>query len=250
MRRMNTQGIVIALIDVPQEHTEAYNRWYDFDHLPEFAALPGMLLGRRYVAPPEYKTLRPASPLPELADGRATYCTTYLIGDADFDAVRKRWSERAEELMKQRRMFRHGKIADVGYYRLDYTRVRDDIPVSAAAAPHIRDTGIMIVMTEVADAAQRPEVDQWFRDVHAPDLLGVHGVTAAMRFSRIDTPAGRYVNLYTLEGDPIETKRDLDRRIPEWQASGRSPAPGGSSQILFQSIYRPVIPMQYDFRVE
>ncbi len=68
---MNTQGIVIALIDVPQEHTEDYNRWYDFDHLPEFAALPGMLLGRRYVAPPEYKALRPPSPLPELADGRA-----------------------------------------------------------------------------------------------------------------------------------------------------------------------------------
>ncbi len=38
--------------------------------------------------------------------------------------------------------------------------------------------------------------------------------------------------------------------IPEWQARGRSPAPGGGSQILFQSVYRPVIPMQYDFQVE
>ena len=250
MRGMNTQGIVIALIDVPQEHTEAYNRWYDFDHLPEFAALPGMLLGRRYVAPPEYKALRPPSPLPELADGRGSYCTTYLIGDPDFDAVRKRWSERADALMKQRRMFRHGKIADVGYYRLDYSRVRDDIPVSADAAPHLRDTGIMIVLTEVAEAARRAEVDQWFRDVHAPDLLEVHGVTAAMRFSRVDLPPGRYANVYLLEDDPLETKRDLDRRIPDWQARGRSPAPGGSSQVLFQSVYRPVVPMQYDFRVE
>jgi hypothetical protein len=250
MRGMNTQGIVIGLIDVPQEYTEAYNRWYDFDHLPEFATLPGMLLGRRYVALPEYKALRPLSPLPELADGRGTYCTTYLIGDDDFDAVRKRWRERADDLMKQRRMFRHGKLADVGFYRLDYTRVRDDIPASAEAAPHLRDTGIMIVMTEVADPARRGKVDQWFLETHAPDLLEVHGVIAAMRFSRVDMPAGRYVNLYMLEGDPLETLQDLERRIPDWQARGRSPAPGGSSQILFQSVYRPVIPMQYDFLIE
>ena len=250
MGRMNTQGIVIALIDVPQEHTEDYNRWYDFDHLPEFAALPGMLLGRRYVAPPEYKALRLPSPLPELADGCGTYCTTYLIGDADFDAVQERWSQRGDDLRKQRRMFRYGKIADVGYYRLDYTQVRDDIPASAEAAPHLRDTGIMIVLTEVADPAERAGVDQWFRDMHAPDLLEVHGVSAAMRFSRVDRPPGRYANVYMLEGDPLETQRDLDRRIPEWQERGRSPAPGGASQILFQSVYRPVLPMQYDFQVE
>ena len=99
-------------------------------------------------------------------------------------------------------------------------------------------------------AARRAEVDQWFRDTHAPDLLEVDGVIAAMRFSRVDMPPGRYVNVYMLEGDPLETQRDLSRRIPDWQARGRSPAPGGSSQILFQSVYRPVIPMQYDFRVE
>ena len=250
MRRMNTRGIVIALIDVPQEHTRDYNRWYDFDHLPEFAALPGMLLGRRYVAPPEYKALRPASPLPELADGRGTYCTTYLIGDDDFDAVRKRWSECADDLMKQRRMFRHGKIADVGYYRLDFSQVRDDIPASAEAAPHLRDTGILIVLTEVADPARRSEVDQWFRDIHAPDLLEVQGVIAAMRFSRVDLPPGRYANVYMLESDPLATQRDLDKRMPDWQARGRAPAPGKASQILFMSVYRPVIPMQYDFQVE
>ena len=128
--------------------------------------------------------------------------------------------------------------------------MRDDIPASADAAPHLRDTGILIVLTEVADPARRDDVDQWFRDIHAPDLLEVHGVIAAMRFSRVDMPPGRYANVYMLDSDPLATQRDLDRCMPDWQARGCSPAPGGSSQILFMSVYQPVIPMQYDFQVE
>jgi hypothetical protein len=246
---MEATGIVVGLIDVPQEHTADYNRWYDFDHLPEFAALPGMLFGRRYVAPPEYQSVRPPSALPELADGRGAYCTTYFVGDNDLDRVQKHWSVLGDDLRKHKRIFRHGKIADVGFYRLDFTQVREDIPAAPHAAPYLGNTGIMIVLTEVADAARRDDVDRWFREMHAQDLLETHGVTAAMRFSRVDRPAGRYMNLYMLEGDPLETKRDLDRRIPDWQTRGRVPSPGGASQILFQSVYRPVLPMQYDFQV-
>ncbi len=247
---METRGIVIALIDVPGEHTVDYNLWYDLDHLPEFAALPGMVLGRRYMAPPEYRALRPPSPLPELADGRGTYCTTYLIADDDLDAVQKRWADLGDELRAQRRIFRHGKIADVGFYRRVHMAVRDDVPAATHAAPHLGHTGIMVVLTEVADAARRDDVDRWFREVHAPDLLGVNGVIAAMRFARADGPGGRYANVYLLEGDPPETVLDLQRRTPELRERGRVPAPGGASQILFQGVFRPVLPMQYDFAVD
>ena len=63
---MKTMGLVAAFVDVPQEHTEDYNRWYDFDHVPEYVALPEFLSARRYVATPDLKKLRPESSLEDI----------------------------------------------------------------------------------------------------------------------------------------------------------------------------------------
>jgi hypothetical protein len=32
---MEMQGVLLALLDMPAELTEEYNRWYDLDHMPE-----------------------------------------------------------------------------------------------------------------------------------------------------------------------------------------------------------------------
>ena len=74
---MKANGAVVGLIDVPQEHTQVFNAWYDFDHLPEFVALKDMLLGRRYVAITDCKAARPnPEKLEALTGGKGTYCTT------------------------------------------------------------------------------------------------------------------------------------------------------------------------------
>jgi hypothetical protein len=35
---VKTEGMMLALLDIPAEYTEEYNRWYDLDHMPEHVA--------------------------------------------------------------------------------------------------------------------------------------------------------------------------------------------------------------------
>ena len=80
---MKVSGIGVGFIDVPQEHTQAYNTWYDHDHIPENLALPEITGARRYVATPDYKAVRRPVEMEELADGAGTYCTIYLFCEPD-----------------------------------------------------------------------------------------------------------------------------------------------------------------------
>lgn len=254
---MQANGAVVGLIDVPQEHTQDYNVWYDFDHLPEFVALDDMLLGRRYVADTECRAARPnPSKLPELADGKGSYCTTYFMNTDDIGAVMGYWNEAGVRLRKEKRIFRHGKIADVTFYKLIQAHARPGIPVVEAAIPYLGHQGIYVVMAEVADPAMRPAVNEWFAEAHSKDLLAVPGVVAAMRleahaeFGTGAEKAGRYLNLYLLDEDPVKTVAEIQNAREGWVARGTSPAPGGASNVLFQSPYRYVTPTRYDFRVE
>ena len=247
---MKLKGMVAAFIDVPQEHTEDYNRWYDFDHLPEYVALPGFLSGRRYVTTPECQALRPAPRMDELTDGRGTYFTTYLLGTDDLAKVMERFQGRSALLRKERRIFSHGAVADVGFYRLEQILARNGIPVRPEAMPYLGHRGVYVVLTQVADAGRRAEVDRWYTEVYAPEVLDIPGVVVAMRFSRFETPdRGRYMQLYLLDGDPAATVTELGKQRERWRAQGLIPSPGDAAQVLFQSPYRSVVSTEYDFKV-
>jgi len=41
---------MIVMIDVESGHEDEFNRWYDQEHLPERAAIPGVLSARRFKA--------------------------------------------------------------------------------------------------------------------------------------------------------------------------------------------------------
>lgn len=40
--------VFIALLDVPDDFEAAFNRFYDTDHIPKMAAVPGVHSARRY----------------------------------------------------------------------------------------------------------------------------------------------------------------------------------------------------------
>ena len=50
-------GLLLNLMDVPPEHEDEFNDWYDTEHVPRFSAIEGVLLARRFrsdTASPRY----------------------------------------------------------------------------------------------------------------------------------------------------------------------------------------------------
>ena len=77
---VDVSGIIFASVDCDADAVEDWNRWYDLEHLPPNIALPGIMSGKRYVAPPELHEVRaPADRLEGFADGRGVHVTVYTL---------------------------------------------------------------------------------------------------------------------------------------------------------------------------
>lgn len=46
---MHTRGVMVVMTDVDPAHEDAFNRWYDTEHVPERVALPGVRCAWRFV---------------------------------------------------------------------------------------------------------------------------------------------------------------------------------------------------------
>jgi hypothetical protein len=44
----NAGGLLVATMDVDEEHEKEFNDWYNQEHLPQLGAVPGVLRARRY----------------------------------------------------------------------------------------------------------------------------------------------------------------------------------------------------------
>ena len=47
----NAQGLLVSALNVAPEADAEFNEWYDKEHLPRLAALPGVLCARRFTSP-------------------------------------------------------------------------------------------------------------------------------------------------------------------------------------------------------
>jgi hypothetical protein len=243
-------GIGIGFIDVPQEFTEEFNRWYDLDHVPENLALPEVTGARRYVATPECKAGRKMVRMPELADGAGTYCTVYLFGEEDLGKAAASWHALGAEMRSQRRMYPKGRVPYSGIYRTQMVHARPDIAVAPEAIPFLGHTGILVVFTQVPHE-HREAVDKWYDEIHGPDSLEMPGFLASIRFSRVEEPdQGNFLSIFLLEGDPAHATREIDKKWDDWITRGRLPAPHNGSRGRFVGAYRAVTPFEYAFQVE
>ena len=43
-------GLLMIYSDVPAEHDEEFNRWYNEEHIPERLSIPGVLNAARYLS--------------------------------------------------------------------------------------------------------------------------------------------------------------------------------------------------------
>jgi len=62
--------------------------------------------------------------------------------------------------------------------------------------------GILIVHTAAAEGRDA-DFQQWYSEVHIPEILGLAGFTSARRFTRLGESDHPYLTIYEIEADDI-----------------------------------------------
>ena len=85
------RALFLACGDVPAQHEAEFNRWYDTEHIPLLAAVPGVLRTRRFLDP----------------QGKPRYVALYELADAGVPgsapwkaALATDWAKRIDELSR------------------------------------------------------------------------------------------------------------------------------------------------------
>ncbi len=230
---MDVSGIIFASVDCDADAIEDWNRWYDLEHLPPNIALPGIMSGRRYVAPPALHDARePADRLEGFADGRGVHVTVYtLAGDpaqvlADMTDYRDKLEAADRMFAPEKKVVRAGDAMTWAWGVADPALKADPTDV-----PHVQHTSIRVVMRRGGDDAARGEV--------APAAVAVDGVHAVLGHRSI-TDSTLDLDVYLLEGDPVAVTR-----------AARAAAPYGSdTDVLLDAPFRVIVPFDYGFADE
>jgi hypothetical protein len=247
---MEMQGVLLALLDMPAELTEEYNRWYDLDHMPEHVSKRDVVLGRRYVAPRDLQGL--GSLGGDLVAAHAPYLTLYYYGIADFDSADAwgGWTVKDRGLVKSGRFFREGSVMFSQRWRTAGARARASVLVSEEAIPYLAHRGVVVALGRAPSSAQRADALRWWDDVHLPDLLAIDGVLAALRFDPVGDGAPELMaHVLLLEDDPKLVMPRVDAALRYAGAVGRFPPHGGVYESLAFLPYRTIQPLEYDFEL-
>jgi hypothetical protein len=230
---VDVSGIIFASVDCDADAIEDWNRWYDLEHLPPNIALPGIMTGRRYVAPPALHEVRePADRMEGFADGRGVHVTVYTLnGDpaqvlADMTTYRDKLEDADRMFAPEKKVVRAGDAMTLSWGVADPVLKADPIDV-----PHVQHTAIRAVMRRGGDGAARDEV--------APAAVAVDGVHAVLGHRSITDPS-LDLDVYLLEGDPVAVTR-----------AARAAAPyGDDTDVLLDAPFRVIVPFDYAFADE
>ena len=227
---MDVSGIIFASIDCDADAVEDWNRWYDLEHLPPNIALPGIMTGKRYVAPPELHDVRePSNRLEGFADGRGVHVTVYTLAGspaqvlADMTTYRDKLEAAGRMFAPEKKIVRAGDAMTWSWGVADSALKADRQDV-----PHIQHTSIRVVL--------RHGGDDEARDAVAPAAVSVDGVHAVLGHRSINDVT-LDCDLYLLEGDPAEVTR-----------AARAAAPyGAGTNVVLDAPFRLIVPFDYGF---
>ena len=230
---MDVSGIIFASVDCDADAIEAWNRWYDLEHLPPNIALPGIMSGKRYAAPPALHEVRePADRLDGFADGRGVHVTVYTLhGDpaqvlSDMTMYRDKLEAAGRMFAPEKKIVRAGDAMRWTWGVADPALKADPEDV-----PHVQHTAIRAVLRRGGDDAARTTV--------AAAAVAVDGVHAVLGHRSI-TDAELDLDLYLLEGDPVSVTR-----------AARAAAPySADADVVLDAPFRLIVPFDYGFADE
>jgi hypothetical protein len=196
---MKASGIIVAALDSEPSAIEAWNSWYDLDHLPPNVALPGIMSGRRYVCTPPLHALRSPGNDPWLAERASSFLTVYTLCGPVNETFAAMVSLR-EELDAAGRMFAEELKVVRGGDGLTLERMSGAAHLhnDADELPLLGHAGLLLVRAR--DRRYSAEDHESL----AAALLSFPGCLAALSY-RSDVVAGTGLHLVLLNGDVIES---------------------------------------------
>lgn len=225
---MLMSGLKLVLSDCEAGQEEAFNKWYDQDHIPEMVMQPELIGAKRYVATAACKGFRfPAPTVDKYKNGTATYACLWTMG-GDIAAGTKHMRERMAAA-GERGSFPGLKRVQVEDFKLVRTFVKPGTKLEPNAVPFLVHKGILLGIWEMIDPSPAAEEKcaRWYEDFHIPDLLVAPGFNGALFLKSIDAPAGkaRYLDLWFTEGDPVTAAKGMTTHAgwvgkPERQLQG------------------------------
>jgi hypothetical protein len=254
----------LSTCHVEAGHHLEFNQWHDYDHRPEIHAnTPSTYFSMRWVSPPDYVAARPPTDLPY---NGGEYFYMYLSENtperwnADVGALSNKLNYNGREvpLRYLRKSFGGSAWVTSGTTRPGLTLSADAVPLAPG------NTACVVSIVEILEPARRDDYARWHDSVGLPALLTTDLFNACYRFMPVEQdpdaprstaiatgfgPGSRdryFVHLYYLDGaDPLqqflrylEVAQRLAQESPEVARAGRN---------VFDGIYRPIVPGQYDF---
>ena len=188
------KGALIAAMDFSNVDAGEFNDWYDTEHVPERARVPGFLSLQRWIGAENPKHSVATYDLDTLAVLQSPGYRA--IGGENLSPWSKRVTAKVDRLLRYE---------------------GEQILPGDAIAP--ANAGGLLVVGMTPGPEVETAFNAWYDTEHVPALAGVPGVLCARRFRTGESGGPKYVALYHLVSpDVIET--------PEWkQASASTPMP-------------------------
>jgi hypothetical protein len=164
MSKTNTLGLLVALLEPPEEMEEEFNEWYDREHVPERKAIPGIITAQRFMArggSPKYLALYDLERL-EVLESEAYR----RVGPDHYSP----WTRR---INRKARIF----IRETG---------RQRSPGRGMLSPK---SGALILWSFECAESQREQFNLWFEKACFADLKGIEGYIQSRRFSMVEGSA-------------------------------------------------------------
>ncbi|GEM_PF-2680711 len=184
-------GLLFAILEPPEAMEEEFNDWYDTEHIPERAAIPGILTCQRFVYPagsPRYLALY------DLENTAVMESEAYRnVGPGHYSP----WTQRIN---------RHARV----FIRRVYEQT---FPGKTCLSDKV---GTLVLQEYDVRPGKEVLVDQWFAHRLSPSLQEMAGHLSTRRFVCIDA-SPRYLTLIEFE-DPRLVENERFREVfPGWQ---------------------------------
>jgi hypothetical protein len=193
-------GIIFATLDCDADSIEAWNRWYDLEHTPPNVRLPGVMLSRRYVAPPELHDVRVVDPSSGMANQHGTFVTIYTLCAPPAETVAGMATMRDQLYADGRMNFPPEKkvVRPMGGALTYLSGVGSkQLLLTSDEVPFVGHTAILVVHRRSADS-----VSDWYRTTWSELVVAQDGVHGVATFAVGHAPGEQFDIVY-FEGDPV-----------------------------------------------